>query len=202
MSQNVLLAEIRISSGSTQIWEQNHASKNGKTNIWFPLYLEYYCVPVRANQQAPLRQRHSQVQTGSEDLLQAGQRAVVIHSLRIQGLPAGGVQGNVHFSAKSVQKRHHEDKAVNGCLLSFQKHENEFNEAAALRELYKFIQQYFTEVSSGEIETLMWCHVWLCFKYILIDFGPLQLLPDRLIVIFLSWLRPCFTAKAMLHLGQ
>lgn len=29
----------------------------------------------------------------------------------------------------------------------FQKHENEFNEAAALRELYKFIQQYFTEVS-------------------------------------------------------
>uniref|UniRef100_A0A3B5ANV3 Plexin cytoplasmic RasGAP domain-containing protein n=1 Tax=Stegastes partitus TaxID=144197 RepID=A0A3B5ANV3_9TELE len=27
------------------------------------------------------------------------------------------------------------------------KHENEFNEAAALKELYKFIQQYFTEVS-------------------------------------------------------
>ncbi|XP_042366924.1 plexin-C1 isoform X2 [Plectropomus leopardus] len=26
------------------------------------------------------------------------------------------------------------------------KHENEFNEAAALRELYKFIQQYFTEI--------------------------------------------------------
>lgn len=33
-------------------------------------------------------------------------------------------------------------------LLSFQKHENEFNEAVALRELYKFINRYFTEVSS------------------------------------------------------
>uniref|UniRef100_A0A669BEE4 Plexin-C1 n=1 Tax=Oreochromis niloticus TaxID=8128 RepID=A0A669BEE4_ORENI len=28
------------------------------------------------------------------------------------------------------------------------KHENEFNEAAALKELYKFIERYFTEVSS------------------------------------------------------
>lgn len=33
--------------------------------------------------------------------------------------------------------------------LSFQKHENEFNEAVALRELYKFIRRYFTEVSRG-----------------------------------------------------
>jgi len=30
----------------------------------------------------------------------------------------------------------------------FQKHENEFNEPAALRELYRFIQRYFTEVSA------------------------------------------------------
>lgn len=34
---------------------------------------------------------------------------------------------------------------------SFQKHENEFNEAGALRELYKFIEKYFKEVSSSFI---------------------------------------------------
>lgn len=37
---------------------------------------------------------------------------------------------------------------------SFQKHVNEFNEAGALRELYKFIQKYFTEVSSSFIQFL------------------------------------------------
>lgn len=33
--------------------------------------------------------------------------------------------------------------------MSFQKHENEFDDSVALRELYKFIRQYFTEVSQG-----------------------------------------------------
>lgn len=33
--------------------------------------------------------------------------------------------------------------------LSFQKHENEFDDSVVLRELYKFISQYFTEVSHG-----------------------------------------------------
>lgn len=39
-------------------------------------------------------------------------------------------------------------QVVTTCL-SFQKHESEFNDSVALRELYKFIRQYFTEVSRG-----------------------------------------------------
>lgn len=37
---------------------------------------------------------------------------------------------------------------VTGVFGPFQKHENEFNEAAALKEIYRFIHRYFTEVSA------------------------------------------------------
>lgn len=42
------------------------------------------------------------------------------------------------------------DQRVVTVCLSFQKHENEFNEAVALRELSKFLDRYFTEVSQGQ----------------------------------------------------
>lgn len=117
-------------------------------------FYEYYCVAACTNQQAPLCQRHSPVQTGSEGLLQAGQRSATNHSLRIQGLPAGGVKGTVHFRAKSQTRgaaKASSDRT--SVCFSFQKHENEFNEAAALRELYKYIQRYFQEVSSLHLHT-------------------------------------------------
>lgn len=63
----------------------------------------YYFVSACTNQQAPLCQRHSQVQTGSKDLLQADQRPVNNHLLRIQGIPAGGVKGNVQSSTQSLK---------------------------------------------------------------------------------------------------
>lgn len=52
---------------------------------WLENNIKYQnvCVPVRANQQASLRQRHSQVQTGSEELLQADQGPVAPHAIRI-----------------------------------------------------------------------------------------------------------------------
>lgn len=74
------------------------------TKKWFTLYLDY-CVPACTNQQAPLCQRYSPVQTGSEGVLQADQRSVNNFRLRIQELPTGGVKGNVHFSTRS-QKSH------------------------------------------------------------------------------------------------
>lgn len=50
------------------------------------------------------------------------------------------------FGATFRAKRGAGDFAGGDRCLSFQKHENEFNEAVALRELYKFIRRYFTEV--------------------------------------------------------
>lgn len=44
-------------------------------------------------------------------------------------------------------------------LLSLQKHENEFNETVALRELYKFIERYLTEVSSSQLWTKSYTHL-------------------------------------------
>ena len=124
-----------------------------KRRVWFILYVAC-CVPVRTNQQAPLRQRHSQVQTGSEGLLQAGQRAATNHSVRIQRLPAGRVEGNVHFPTKSRKTWHCEGRRwFDERLFPFQKHENEFNDAAALKEIYKFIERYFTEVSHLHVHT-------------------------------------------------
>lgn len=62
-------------------------------------------VLARTNQQAPVCQRHSQVQAGREGLLQADQRTVNNHRHRIQGLPAGGVKGNVCFNYTFQSKR-------------------------------------------------------------------------------------------------
>lgn len=101
--------------------------------------------PARADQQASLRQRHPHVQTGGEGFLQAGQGAAASHRLRVQGLPAAGVQGQVKVRGEAGTRR----SAADERCLSFQKHENEFNEAVALRELYRFIHRYFAEVSQG-----------------------------------------------------
>ncbi|CAF88585.1 unnamed protein product, partial [Tetraodon nigroviridis] len=100
----------------------------------------------RASQRAPLRQRHSQVQTGSEGLLQAGPGPAARHGPGVPGLSAAGVQGHVRFSGGrgGTWRSAGDDRC-----LSFHKHQNEFNEAVALRELYEFIQRYFTEVSQG-----------------------------------------------------
>ena len=72
------------------------------------------CVSVRTNQQAPVCQRHSQVQAGSEGLLQADQRSAANHRHRIQDLPAGGVKGNVHFNTNFKAKAAPGKPAVNG----------------------------------------------------------------------------------------
>lgn len=113
-------------------------------------YLEYCCVAACTHQQAPLCQRYSQVQAGSEALLQTDQRAVANHGLWDEELSAGGVEGTVRFSTQ------YKESGMSDCKdqqwtddFSFQKHENEFNEAGALRELYKFIEKYFKEVSSS-----------------------------------------------------
>ncbi|CAF88838.1 unnamed protein product [Tetraodon nigroviridis] len=76
---------------------------------------------ARANQQAPLRQRHSQVQTGSEGLLQAGPGPAARHGPGVPGLSAAGVQGHVLPRGGGAQRAlqvHpallHRDKKENG----------------------------------------------------------------------------------------
>ena len=68
----------------------------------------------------------------------------------IQGLPARRVKGLFWLPFFLVIKyRIWCDPRPSPTLTMYpftQKHDNEFNEAAALRELYKFIHQYYTEV--------------------------------------------------------
>lgn len=68
--------------------------------------------PARTHQQASLRQRHSHVQAGSEGFLQAGQGPAANHGLRVQGLPAAGVEGRVRFSATFKGKEGAGDQQV------------------------------------------------------------------------------------------
>ena len=140
------LGKVKSHTHTHTVPVESDPNVKGKSRSW-KFELECCCVAAHADQQAPVRQRHSKVQTGSEGLLQADQRAVSHHRVRVQELPAGGVQGNVPFSTRcetneGIKVTMREDDG----LFGFQKHDNEFNETAALRELYKFIQSYFTEV--------------------------------------------------------
>lgn len=58
------------------------------------------CLPGCSHQQAPLRPRHSNLQAGSEGVLQADQRPAISAGHWIQELPARRIQGEHFFCIK------------------------------------------------------------------------------------------------------
>lgn len=82
-----------------------------------PQFLKCDRLPAHTHQQASLRQRHPHFQTGSEDVLQAGQGAAASHGLGVQGLPAAGVKGRARFRAtfEGKQRRRNRQVVISVC---------------------------------------------------------------------------------------
>ncbi|TKS91123.1 Plexin-C1 Virus-encoded semaphorin protein receptor [Collichthys lucidus] len=78
--------------------------------------------------------------------IQLGKHAPTNKLLYAKDIPKFKQEVKAYYKQVSEQSQVTDSEFKDFLQEESKKHENEFNEAAALRELYKFIQQYFTEI--------------------------------------------------------
>uniref|UniRef100_A0A8C6PCP6 Plexin cytoplasmic RasGAP domain-containing protein n=1 Tax=Nothobranchius furzeri TaxID=105023 RepID=A0A8C6PCP6_NOTFU len=92
--------------------------------------------------------------------IQLGKHAPTNKLLYAKDIPKFKQEVKVYYKQIRDQQPVTDTEFKNFLQEESKKHENEFNEAAALKELYKFIQQYFTQVRLCPCLCLVGCLLW------------------------------------------